>query len=143
MIYRLFLIIVSLLGYSSNLSAISSIEKNDTSIIISLKHGELRIDKKDSSGYEWSYIRGTIQINSEILQECEDKKISRDVIILEFIPDSNCKVISIQIQTQGKIESFNRSAEIFCKELLDEIILGKISGILCEKTRIPLNLQLL
>jgi capsular polysaccharide biosynthesis protein len=147
MILRLFLIIIFTLSNSSILLALETIENDDTLLVVKTKHGELRIDKEVSTNSNGSstlrMISGTIYTDSEVIKECEDKEIFSDIIVLKVIPDKDCQIISIKVETKGKIERFNSLAELFCEELFRELTIRKITDLGCSITHIRVRLLVL
>lgn len=144
MLKRFFLIVIFIISNSSIVLALNNIENDDTLLVVKTKHGELRIDKEDSTNSNGSYslrrISGEIYTDSEVIKECEDKGIFRDIIVLEVIPDKDCQIISIKVETKGKIDRFNRLAELFCAELLRELTIRKITDLGCSINHIKLHL---
>jgi hypothetical protein len=100
-------------------------------IIDSLKIDTLIIT---TSNYEFKFINfcsdnkstlislTKLKVPLSVIKESEIKKISRDVVYIEFKIDTNCRLQDIIISKKGILNSYTLFIESICQKLYNEIL---------------------
>lgn len=93
-------------------------EVNSDTLILKAKKGSFRITKScDSNAKRFSLVGSIMPIPHLVLNDAEALAIREDMAVIEFVTDSTCSVVGVELAKKGKLKSFTD----FATEVSDEL----------------------